>query len=88
MQITLNIPDGSDLAKQVESWQDGQNYEFGVTQTAPQTFDVVSAEPAEPEDTTGGEAEGETGGESDMGGSMPMHKNPAIAIVMGGKSGK
>lgn len=82
MQITLNVPDGSDMANQIAGWQDGNSYEFTATQTAPNTFDVTEAEPAEAENESGESMA--TEGEGMMS-EMPMSKNPAIARVMKGK---
>lgn len=80
------------MAQEIASWQDGVDYEFKVTQTAPNVFDVNEAEAAEmSEEEMSNEMSPEDGdyainhGEKMSNG--PKHPNPAIAIVIG-KTGK
>lgn len=74
MQVTINVPDGSEMATEIASWQDGAAYEFNATQTAPNVFDATYVGMAE-------EAE-EAEVEPEPPAPSPMHKNPAIAKAM------
>lgn len=76
MQLSITVPDGSQMATDIANWQDGADYELTVTQTAPNSFELKTAEAAEQEDM------GETGAEAPEAPEMPMHKNPAIAAAM------
>mgnify|MGYP001312206913 CR=1 FL=1 len=84
--LTVTVND-TDLASQIESWQDGTEYNLRVRQDAPGQFTAVSAEEAgegEPEEEAAATEESET-----PGGMMGGGKMPAVAIVVGrGARGK
>lgn len=77
MKITLNIPDDSDMAAEIAAWEDGSEYEFRATQTAPNTFDVTEAAPAEAEP-----AEGEPAPEAAPTPDEGAYGNPAVDRLM------
>jgi hypothetical protein len=87
--LTLD-PSNPDAKALIADWQDGQEYDvtLHIKQTAPGTFDVMSATEAEsPAETAAPDEEpGATGGASDtggMGGKMP--KGVGILIAKAGK---
>jgi hypothetical protein len=81
--LTVNVP--PDQSDAVAAWEDGQEYQITVRQTAPGALDLVSVE-SEDAAETGDEKGVEEGG---MGGMMGKPtKNPAVAIVMGKMAGK
>lgn len=49
MQITVEVPDDSQLAKDIASWTNGDDYSLHVRQREHMAFDGISGEPAEPE---------------------------------------
>lgn len=75
MQVTINVPDGSEMATEIASWQDGAAYEFTATQTAPNVFDATYVGMAEVEESV------DAGDFKEIKGA-PRHKNPAIAKAM------
>ena len=90
--LTVTVSD-TDLASQIEGWQDGTEYNLRVRQDAPGQFTAVSAEEAgegEPEEEAAATEEPETpGGMMGKGSMMGGGKMPAVAIVVGrGARGK
>ena len=90
--LTVSVND-TDLASQIEGWQDGTEYNLRVRQDAPGQFTAVSAEEAgegETEEESSAAEEPETpGGMAGKGGMMGGGKMPAVAIVVGrGARGK
>ena len=87
--LTVSVND-TDLASQIEGWQDGTEYNLRVRQDAPGQFTAVSSEEAETEEKSSAAEEPETpGGMMGKGGVMGGGKMPAVAIVVGrGARGK
>jgi hypothetical protein len=88
---TLSLDQNNTDAKTLAAdWQDGQEYDITlhVKQTAPFSFDVVSAEETETPEETAAPTE-ETDTEAPMGARhQGMPKGVAILIAGAGKSGK
>lgn len=82
MQLIIEVPDDSPLAKEIESWEDGMAYELGVTQTGTGAFTLDSAEAAEADE------QNNEGDEVAPDAPKPKYSNPAIAAMVGKKSGK
>lgn len=76
MQLTINVPDDSALAQEIQSWQDGGNYNLGVRQTGIGAFDLLEAGASEAE-----EDEVEQNNEGDV--PAPDGKNPAMVVMVG-----
>lgn len=84
MQITVDVPDDSQLAKDLASWKNGDEYDLRVRQREQMAFDGISGAPAEPEE----EAEDEEWSNEAKTPPMPKARGktempPALMIVMG-----
>lgn len=76
MQLTIDVPDESPLAQEIQNWTDGSAYELKVRQTGVGMFELLEAEASE--------AEEEQGGEGEMPSSDGMKgKNPAMVVMIG-----
>jgi len=47
MQLTIDVPDDSPLATEVQSWADGGSYDLKVRQTSMGMFELLEAEASE-----------------------------------------
>lgn len=75
MQLTIQVPDGSELANQVNSWVDGESYELKVRQTGLGAFELLEAEASEDM--------GEQNNEGDTAAPDASGKNPAMVVMIG-----
>lgn len=74
MQLTIQVPDDSELAASVESWVDGSTYELKVKQTGVGSFELLEAGESEVEAEESPEMESE---------GMSDGKNPAMEVMIG-----
>ena len=75
--LNIVIPEGSPIATEVESWEDGVMYVLKVKQTSPGNFEVIEAMPEKEEEQ--GEPDEADG--SSMSSSEP-NSNPAIEAAI------
>lgn len=76
MQLTIDVPDDSPLATEVQSWADGGSYDLKVRQTSMGMFELLEAEASEPDE--------EANNEGDMPAEDGMRgKNPAMVVMIG-----
>ena len=73
--LNIVIPEGSPIADEVESWEDGAMYALKVKQTAPGNFEVIEAMPEKEEDQME-ESEGSTMSSGESSG------NPAVEAAI------